>query len=362
MQNKRFSRAGRALLCLFLCALLLTFAACPQSTGPTVMTFEGLSLSEGIYRFWTSCYRAQFAHIETAENRDRLATLTDTNIRKSLIAAARFDALDLRLDQTARNQIDGAMRTLLELYGSREELDAALAVYGITYDELRLAISYEQKALALSNYLFGTGGVYEPTEEEREEYYKELYSRVQIITILHVDFVLDANGERVFDRTSGKYLFEEKTPEQMAVQNEKEAELAAQLYDGIGEIAFQQLLATYNNDNAAKNYPSGYYFAEGGDYREYIEEIPKAALSMDEGTVVRVESEYGVHFLLRVPLDEGAYDAEENADFFPDFYERMQAYYFELYVTQYLPSVSVDYALLSVIRYEDCEPNFDVYW
>lgn len=359
MNMKQFGRA-LALLSLSLCLLL--FAACPAPASPTVMEYEGLRLSRGIYSFWTSCYRAQFAHMETDENRAALATLTDTNIRKSLIAAARFDALDLRLDVTARNQIDGAMRALEESFGSREALDEALAVYGITYAELRTAISYEQKALGLANYLFGTGGVYEPTNEQCEEFYKELYARVQIITILHVDFVLDANGERIFDRASGKYLFEKKTDAQMAVQNEKEAELAAKLYDGIEETDFLQLLAAYNNDNAAKNYPSGYYFAKGGDYREYIEQIPEAALAMDVGTVVRVESEYGVHFLLRLAPDEGAYAAEENADFFSDFYARMQAYYFELYVAQYLPQVKVDFAVLDTVRYEECEPNFDVYW
>lgn len=359
---KQFSTVKRAVLCLCLVLVLLLATACPAPRGRVVMTYDGLSLTEDIYRFWMSCYRAQFAHLEATEGADKLATLADTNIRKSLIAASVFDATGLRLDRTARNQIDGAMRSLVELYGSREALDEALAVYEITYDGLRLAISYEQKAAALSNYLFGEGGVYAPGEKECEDYYKELYCRVQVITLLYVDFKLDANGERIFDRTTGKYLYEEKTDEALDAQLEKEAELASKLYDGIDEIAFQQLLAAYNNDNAAKEYPSGYYFAKGGDYREYIEEIPKAALEMDEGTVVRVESEYGVHFLLRVPLDKGAYGAEENKDFFPDFYARMQAYYFELYITQLLSQVEVDHEVLSSIRYEECEPNFDVYW
>lgn len=359
---KKFSIARRALLCLLLTLALLLVTGCPAPRGRVVMTYDGLSLTEDIYRFWLSCYRAQFAHLEATEGTDKLATLADTNIRKSLIAASVFDAMDLRLDRTARNQIDGAMRSLVELYGSREALDDALAVYGITYDGLRLAISYEQKALALSNYLFGEGGVYEPDEEAREGYYRELYARVQVITLLHVEFSLDANGERIFDRQTGKYVYEEKTGEALDAQLAKEAELSSKLYDGMSEIAFQQLLAAYNNDSAAKEYPSGYYFAKGGDYREYIEEIPAAALEMDEGTVVRVESEYGVHFLLRVPLDEGGYAAEENADFFEDFYARMQGYYFELYITQLLSQVEVDHEVLATIRYEDCEPNFDVYW
>ena len=359
---KQFSTIKRAALCAVLALVLLFATACPAPAGRTVMTYDGLSLTEDIYRFWLSCYRAQFAHLEATEGTDKLATLADTNIRKSLVAAGVFDAMDLRLDRTARNQIDGAMRSLIELYGSRSALDEALAVYGITYDGLRRAISYEQKATALSNYLFGEGGAYAPDEEAREEYYRELYCRVQVITLLHVEFTLDANGERIFDRQTGKYVYDEKTGQALDAQLEKEAELVSKLYDGIDEIAFQQLLAAYNNDNAAKEYPSGYYFAKGGDYREYIEEIPKAALAMDEGTVVRVESEYGVHFLLRVPLDKGGYEAEENKDFFPDFYSRMQAYYFERYITQLLSQVEVDHDVLATIRYEECEPNFDVYW
>ena len=356
---KRVLKIG---LCLCLALLFCFFAACPAPAGRVVMTYDGLALTEDIYRFWLSCYRAQFSHLEASEGVDKLATLADTNIRKSLIAAGVFDAMGLRLDTTARNQINGAMRSLEEAYGSRAALDEALERFGISYDGLRRAISYEQKAAALSNYLFGKNGAYAPDDEACEEYYQELYCRVQIITILHVEFVLDANGERIFDRASGKYLYEEKTGEAMEAQLAKEAELASKLYDGMGEIAFQQLLASYNNDSAAKNYPSGYYFAKGGDYREYIEEIPKAALGMDEGTVVRVESEYGVHYLLRVKLDEGGYAAEENADFFADFASRMQSYYFELYITQLLAEVEADHAVLASIRYEDCEPNFEIYW
>lgn len=350
------------LLCLLLCLFSVFTAGCGGLTGEPVMEYDSLILSDDIYRFWLSCYRAQFAHLETAENRAQLATLADMNIRKSLVAAATFDAFDLRLDTTARNQIDGAMRSLEEAFGSREALEEALAVYGIGYEGLRRAISYEQKASALSNYLFGEGGIYEPTEQEREEYYEELYCRVQVITVLYVDFVLDANGERVFDRTTGSYLYERKSDDALAAKEAKVAELAGKLYDGMEEIPFQQLLAAYNEDAAAKEYPSGYYFAEGGDYREYIEEIPEAALAMDEGTVVRVESEYGVHFLLRVPLDEGGYAAEENADFFEDFYTRMQSYFFELYIAQLVPGVTVHYDVQSAIRYEDCEPNFEIYW
>ncbi len=359
---KLLKKCLTALLCLSLCLSAVLFVGCPAPTGVPVMEYESLVLTDDIYRFWLCCYRAQFSHLETDENRAQLATLADMNIRKSLVAAAAFDAFDLRLDTTARNQIDGAMRTLEEVYGSRKALDEALAVYGIGYDGLRRAISYEQKALALANYLFGDGGIYEPTKEEREDYYEELYCRVQVITVLYVDFVLDANGERIFDRATGQYLYERKTGDALAAKEAKAAELASKLYDGIAEIPFQQLLAAYNEDSAAKEYPSGYYFAKGGDYREYIEEIPEAALSMDEGTVVRVESEYGVHFLLRVPLDEGAYDAEENRDFFEDFYPRMQSYFFELYVTQLVPNVTVHYDVQSSIRYEDCEPNFEIYW
>ena len=360
---KKRKIGARAALCLCL-LLALTLASCAGCTEPkpTAMQFGSLSLSSDIYSFWLCCYRAQFAQIETDENRESLATLADTNIRKSLIAAAIFDDMNLSLDAFARNQIEGAMRSLVDLYGSREALDEALAAYGIDYEGLRRAISYEQKAAALSNYLFGTGGVYEPSADERKDYYEQLYARVHIITILHVDFELDANGERIFDRASGKYLYAEKSPEALAAKLDKEAELRAQLSDGMDPIAFQQLLAAYNDDPTGAEYPNGYYFAKGGDYREYIEEIPKAALEMDVGTVTEVESEYGTHFLLRLPPADGAYDDEENKDFFGDFYARMQSYYFELYIAQFLPQVKVNYDVLATVRYEDCEPNFDIYW
>ena len=360
---KRSIRWQAALLCLALLLPMLLLSACGRNL-PVVMEYGTVRLEEDVYRYWLSCYRAQFAYDETEENIARLSELADLNIRKTVVAAALFDSYGLRFDEVARARIEAAMERLVEnAGGTREQLDEAAAVYGIDYTGLKLAISYEQKASALYQYLFGSNGIYEIPVLQYENYYQKTYTHVKMVYIPYVDFLLDDDGERIWDAASGSYLYAPKTGASLSAQQAKATAVRQAISDGMSEKDFDALIEAYGEDPSTKTYKDGYYFSSEMDYRDYLPTLTEAALDLEEGEVGEVQSAYGVHFLLALPCEKGAYDKEAYADFFEGFTDRVAAYFYEAEVINpLLTEVMVHREVKEEIRYAEIEPNFDLYW
>jgi len=71
---------------------------------------------------------------------------------------------------------------------------------------------------------------------------------------------------------------------------------------------FDDLIATYNEDPGMEANPDGYYFGKG----EMVPEFEEAAYALEEGkTSGLVETSYGYHILLKLPLedDEAIYNS-----------------------------------------------------
>ena len=352
----------RALALGLVACLLLPFglAACGGG-GEVVLSYKNVRLTEDIYRYWLACYRAQFYHSETEETLSDFAALAEENIMRSVICVGLFDAYGLQLDTAARDTVEAAMERLVENAGGKAALEEQAAAFGIDYKGLKNAITYEQKAAALRQYLFGEGGVYTVSDSEKSDFYKENYARVQMIYIPYVNFVLDDDGNRVFDPQKGIYKYETKSGAEIAVQKEKVAAVRAAVADGMDEKEFAELMKLYNEDKSAEEYPNGYYFTALEGYSTYIEEIPTAAVDMTVGEVREVRSEYGVHFLLRLSPEDGGYSKEENADFFENFEMLVTEQAFYVVISSELGNVTV-HEPKDGIRYEEIEPNFDLYW
>lgn len=72
---------------------------------------------------------------------------------------------------------------------------------------------------------------------------------------------------------------------------------------------FDELMNEYSEDGGLATYPDGYTFGEG----EMMEEFYEGALALDVGEISEpVETSYGFHIIMRLPLDE-AY-LEENGE------------------------------------------------
>jgi hypothetical protein len=355
----------KKLLSLFLLLALLVAAlgSCATRDVPIVMEHNGTRLDEDVYEYWLCCYRAQFAYSETPETAARYAELADLNIMKTLVAASLFDQYGLQLDTAARDIINAALEKLIEnAGGTRQEFDKAAAVYGIDYEGMRLALTYERKAQALYNYLYGENGIMALTDEQYEIYYQATYSRVKMIYISYVDFEKDADGNRVWDPKENRYRYEELTGARLEAQQQKAAALRAALGDSPDEKRFDELKKTYDEDPAAKDYQNGYYFSKDLDYRDYIPEVVAAAQELAPGEVTEVRSDYGVHILYGLAPDKGGYKTEANADFFDGFTERASRHLYEETIKNHLTEVKIYRDVKNNTKYAEVEPNFDLYW
>ncbi len=349
-------------LLLCLCLLVLPLAGCGRGQ-PVVMEYRGLGLDLDVYRYWLSCYRAQFAYEETEENRERLALLADVGIQKTLVAAALFDSYGLELGETGRAVLDAAMERLVETAGgSRAALDQAGAAYGIGYDGLRLAIAYEQKAASLYSYLFGEGGAYALTEAELEAHYQETYAHVQMIYVSYVAFETNEDGDRIWDDALGHYRYTPLSGQALADKQAKVQAVRDALQADRSEAAFAALIKSHNEDPAAEEYPGGFYFSSEEDYSAYLPGVTGAALQLAPGAVAEVRTEYGVHFLLGLEKEEGAYQQAAHADFFVGFRDRLSRRLYEDFLTEQLREVTIYAAVKDTVSYATAEPNFDLYW
>ena len=102
------------------------------------------------------------------------------------------------------------------------------------------------------------------------------------------------------DSETGEDLTEEEIAEKLATAEEIAAELQA-IEDSEERTArFLELKEEYDEDTGKTNYPNGYIFTSG----DMVESFEEAAFAAEEYEVTApVESDYGYHVIIRMPLD-----------------------------------------------------------
>ena len=106
----------------------------------------------------------------------------------------------------------------------------------------------------------------------------------------------------------------ELTDEQKQTTLDKANEVLAKV-DAMSDISeFDTLIKEYNEDPGMESNPNGYYFTKG----QMVLPFEESAYSLSEGeTSGLVETDYGYHILLKLPLnDEAIYDSEVYANSF----------------------------------------------
>ncbi|NLK39493.1 MAG: hypothetical protein GX303_04500 [Clostridiales bacterium] len=309
---------------------LLFLSACGAKETP-VMTYKDVSVSPHMYQYWLSGYKAMFLYTYGENSKDSASfweevldegvttesfftAIADESIKKKLVIMSLFREYDLTLSKTVKNNIKERLDQLVEDLGEgkKSQFNAYAANYGVNYDILYDIYLEEAKMEVVKDYLYGSYGIEKITDEQRQEYYEANYARMKHIFIRTKDrLVTDEDGKYIHD--GEKYLTEELTVEEKAEKQAKIEELAQKLDNG-GD--FEALLGEYSEDEASAYYKNGFYFTASTDY---IAEVLRVTFEMEIGEVRRVESEFGVHFIKRYPLDEKAYSDKMNADFFSTF-------------------------------------------
>ena len=197
-------------------------------------------------------------------------------------------------------------QSYIDQYGSEEAFEAEIAKLGMrreTYDRV-----------ARSNYLYQN--LYELYNTEGSALYASdedlaVYAADQ--NYITADHILLSTK----DLTTGEALTDEQKAEKKALAEEIKQKLDACEGD-IDELTalFQELADQYSEDPGRETYPTGYTFTTGS----MVQEFEDAAYALSEGEVSEVvESSFGYHILLRLPLDKSAAADEVREEYFTNF-------------------------------------------
>ena len=351
------------------------------------------------------------------------------NAKTYLAALALFDEMGLKLPKSTLEEIDEEIDTLImsDGNGSKANLNAKLAEYGANVDVLREAYIMEAKIALLNDTLFGEGGALIDASNY-EKYYKENYVKFRHVFLYTTEVVYetDVNGDDVYysnltdkviaydtgatqkldkdgnvvkdkkgdvvyvtvdaegkeriaydkkgtesnptqrnpllDNTGNIVTRKMTTDELIALSDKVQSIMENEAREGEYAL-FDSLVEKYGEDEGMDNYPNGYYLTENSDYD--APEVVKALFEMQDGEIRKVESDYGIHIVMKYKLDDGGYAKEENKDFFVtdagtySFLNLLKSQLLEEMVASYKERIVIDEALLSTVDMKSVGVNFN---
>ena len=351
MKRNMIKRITVLLLCL--CLSIGFLSSCSSKMGEPVMTLGGNEITVNMYRLWLSRVKGSYGGSDDtvwdqtlADGRTYNEIFTEfvkQNAMTLLCVLYEFDKLGLKLSDTELDEIDDTMNTILNERGEGDKttLNAILSQYGVNYDILREVYVIEAKMNHLKEYLYGANGAEPISDNIRDEYYNNNYVRIKQIFFYTANKpVTDDEGNYVYDE-SGYVETRDYTEEELAEQKTKASQVMTSLTAGQD---FDLLMASQNEDDASKTYPNGYYLTKSS---VYVDEVIEAAFSLGENEFTMVESEYGIHIVKRLPLDDKGYSSATNEDFFSDFEETLETEVFTARLSKYEDKIKTDEELLS---------------
>ncbi len=353
----------RILLAIFSACLLLTGCA----SANTAMTYGKTQISENVFRYWLSYYKNIFLNTykdidNTAESfsmilengqtaEEYLYNQTVENVKMTLICMELFRQKGLSLPSTLEEQIDDYVDDILKEYadGNKKTLNDALSAYGVNMSMLREIYRDQEKSSVLFDYMYGTNGTTSVTEEEYTEYYEENYCHIRHIYVNNqYYYVTDENGNSVFDDKGSV-----KTAAMDAEMRAEKQVVIDAIDDALANgMDFETVYETYSEDHY---YENGYYLTRDIDF---IDEVVDAAFAMEIGTWLKIESDYGVHYIKRLPLVDKAYADDANSDFFPDYEETVKNALFVNYIRSFLPEVTINEDVINRYTITDSPVNY----
>ena len=141
------------------------------------------------------------------------------------------------------------------------------------------------------------------------------------------------------------------TKEELAEIKQQAKDLLAQISEGDYDN-FEVLMEKHGEDEDAQSYENGYYLHKDPanyDSYTYLQSIVKELGGMEVGETALVESDYGYHVIMKYPIEEGAWDDEDNKDWFEGFEDGLiEDMFFSLCKT-YMDRVQIDQAVLDTV-------------
>ena len=332
-----------------------------------------------------------------------------------LAALYAFEQEGLELPKSTVDEIDEEIERMIEddADGSKNTFNSMLKSYGVNHKMLREAYLMEAKIAMLNDHLFAS-----LDKSIIEEYYQANYVRFKQVFIYTYDLVYytDENGDDVYydstdskriaydeskpkkygsdgkvitdkngdairvtddgriayDKQNGKrspvldengyQLHRDYTKEELIAASDR-AQLILEESEKKNYTLFDRLVDDYGEDEGMVQYPNGYYMTKNSEYD--VKKVLDAVFEMEVGEVKRVDSEYGIHIVMKYELDKGAYDNKENADFFVNntsgkyvFEQELKNQLLSKYLEKYIGMIVIDSKALEGVDIKSVGANF----
>ncbi len=336
------------LLCLIM--ILTAFSSCGM--GKAAMEYKGRKLSANMYSYWMS--KIKTAYVSAANNNDsyfdqaynddmtyeeKLIEEVDYNVKVFLVCLTLFEEFGLKVSDSAKEDIKLSMDDLIESYGTKEELNLALAPYDIDCNILEDIMLIEQKANDVFDYLYDQGGPREISDDKIDEYYKENYRLMDMIIIFTgAEYEKDSEGKLIIDQTTGSYKTKALSEEDKAKKVALADDIAKRIENGED---FDALKKQYNEDVNKDEFEYGYYMSPANDIDVYGSKIALAAQTTEMGGVTKVTDENVIYIMKRKELKEKPYVDEKYAVQFSNLLQYCRLVDFKEYMTELVKDVNV---------------------
>ncbi len=299
---------------------------CYEATGVApdaiVASVNGNGASADLIAYWIGydvSYLDSYMQYYTGSSLDWDYTLSDgtnitdyiksnvySSVKQHLVLENLANKYGVTLTEGQESAMADSDQTYIDQYGSEEAFEEEIAKLGMrreTYDRI-----------ARSNYLYQN--LYQLYNTEGSALYASdedlaVYAAEQ--NYITADHILLSTK----DLTTGEALTDEQKAEKKALADEIKQKLDACEGD-LDELTalFQELADQYSEDPGRETYPTGYTFTTGS----MVQEFEDAAYALSEGEVSEVvESSFGYHILLRLPLDKSAAADEVREEYFTNF-------------------------------------------
>lgn len=298
---------------------------CYEATGVApdaiVASVDGNGASADLIAYWTGynvsyldSYMqyytgAAFDWDYTFEDGTRITDYVKSNVlasvKQNLVLENLAEEYGAALTDEQKAAIEASDQTYIDQYGSEEAFEAELNKLGMrreTYDRV-----------STSNYLYQN--LYQLYNTEGSKLYASdedlaLYAAEK--NYITADHILLTTK----DTATGEALSDEEKAEKKALAEELAEKLKNYTGDDLASY-FAQLADEYSEDPGRASNPSGYTFTTGA----MVPEFEAAAYALDEGAVSEiVESSFGYHILLRLPLDKAAAADAVRETYFTEFF------------------------------------------
>lgn len=362
-------------LCLLLCLLLLLpLSACGETTA---LSYGGVIIDEGMYRYWLSYYK--YAFLSAADQADDPAFFdqnmpgSDTtwgeyyetqfreNVNALLMGAVLFDQYDLTISDDVQPDIDQYLSGQISRFGSEDALNQALSPMGIDNNKLRKILIFEAKLSAVSSYLYGdtsTGvqGTVTISDEDVNAFYEEHYAAFQLI-LIRTDAInlLNDDGSVQTDET-GAAQTRPLTQEELAQKEAQVQDIEARLDNGED---FSTLQAQYNQDRESATFPDGYLV--GDFYSVFQDDLTTAVRQLEIGAYTVVQDNYGYEIVKRVELPAAPWANGDYSTMMTGFTDYLNSSHFADLIASDIPNIRENTRVTSQYSLPDADISFFTY-